>query len=611
MAPPAATAKRSRLRVTFKIYAAFAPYLRPYWRKLALACASLAGTVAMTLLEPWPLKFVFDDVLLEKRLHGGSQVLLSAVGASKPALLLVLCLGLVLIVILNNLFFYANRYLLAAVGRRVINDIRLDLFTHVQRLPLSGEARTGDVVLQLTSGIKALRDLLLGHVQKFANQALSFFSALAVMLWLDWRLTLLALVIVPPLWVVSYYFSTNIRAATRRKQAKESEMAAIVQEAVTSAAVIQAFAQEKREKKRFARESVDSLSAAMESTGWGKGFQQLVKLMSTCGLALVVYYGARQALNGRITPGDIIVFTAYVRNLYSPIQSFTGLISDYMEALVSGESILALAEWDTAVRDLPDAIKAPRFAGKVEFRNVVFGYQPNKPVIRGLSLSVEAGEMVALVGSSGTGKTTLMNLLLRFVEPWQGSILIDGQDIRQFKLKSLRKQITVLPQEPVVFRRTVRENIAFGQPKAAEEEIVEAARAAHAHHFIMNLPHGYDTVLKERGANLSGGQRQRLALARAILRDAPILVLDEPVTGLDAITEAQVYEALWALIKNRTAFVIAHRLATVKKAHAILLFEGGQVIDRGTHEDLMDRNIFYRALYDLQGRHFTAGSQES
>ena len=228
-------------------------------------------------------------------------------------------------------------------------------------------------------------------------------------------------------------------------------------------------------------------------------------------------------------------------------------------------------------------------------------------MIRGLNLTVEAGEMVALAGSSGTGKTTLMNLLLRFVDPWEGSILIDGQDIRQVKLKSLRKQISVLPQEPVLFRRTVRENIAFGRPKATAEEIVEAAKAAHAHHFILNLPEGYDTVLKERGANLSTGQRQRLALARAILRDAPIVVLDEPVTGLDAITEAQVHEALWALIQGRTAFVIAHRLATMRRAHTILLMEAGQIIERGTHPELMEKSILYRALYEMQYRHVEAG----
>lgn len=594
--------KPGRLRLVTKLYKTFGPYLKPYWLRIALATASVVGSVLMTLLEPWPLKLIFDYILLAKPAPPRIASWTSFFGGGKAELLLALCAGLVLIVSLNSVFSFFNRYLLSAIGQSVANDIRLGVFDHVQAqsVALLGRARTGDLVLRLTSDIKSLRELLVGHVQRFGSYLLSFFSTMAVMLWMDWRLTLLAMAVTPLLYVASHYFSANIKAAVKRKQSRESEVASIVQETVTSIAVVQAFTQEKSEKKRFTQESAGSLHAALESTRWGKAFNQLVRILSACGLALVVWHGARRALGGQLSPGDLIVFTAYVKELYGPIDRLSELVIEFLESLVSAERILELVETDTAIKDLPDAAPAPPFHGEVTFENVVFGYSPARPVLKNLSFTAKPGQVIALVGSSGTGKSTLVNLMLRFFDPWHGQVRIDGSDIRRFQLKSLRKQISVLPQEPVLFRRTIRENIAYGNPDATLEQIVAAAKIAQAHDFIVKLPAGYDTLLKERGENLSGGQRQRMALARAILRDAPILILDEPVTGLDAITEARVFGNLRSFLKGRTTFIIAHRLSTIQTADLILVVDGGRAVDQGTHQELLARSPRYRRLYNTQ-----------
>ncbi len=601
------SARSSRLRLIPRLYRTFFPYLKPYWPQIALGLVSVLGTVLMDLVEPWPLKLVFDRVLLDRQHPGWLTNLLAG---DKATLLLQLCVLMVAVVALNSLFAYLSRYLQAVIGQKVTNDIRVDVFEHLQKTALNsrGPSRTGDVVLRLTSDIKALRDLLVNHLNKLAGESLSLIGILAVMLWLDWRLALMALVVVPPLGMVSYYFSSRIRRAVRKKQAKESVVASMVHESMTSLVVVQAFTQEKQERDRFSKESGDSMRAALDSTRWGKGLNQLVKVFSAMGVGLVVWYGGRQVLQGHLSPGDIIVFAAYIKNLYSPIEKVSEVLVEFTEALVSGERILELMEKDVLVQDEPGAVKAPALRGDVAFDNVVFGYRPDKPVLKGLSFTARPGQTVALVGPSGAGKSTVISLLMRLRDPWQGRVLIDGQDVRRFKLKSLRKQITVLTQDPVIFRRTVYENIAYGRMSARPEEVFAAAEAAQAHGFIMRMKKGYDTVLDERGGNLSGGEKQRIALARAILRNAPIVILDEPLTGLDASTESKVYSALWKLTEDKTTFVVAHRLSTIQNADAILVLDGGRADDQGSHAELLAGSDRYRELYKLQARPYEYAS---
>ena len=586
----------------WKLYATFGPHLKPYWKWFVLAYAGLLGTVLVNLIKPWPLKLIFDYVLLDKPMPERATYVTSILGDDKPTLLIVFCVCIVLVVVLDGLFSYSHKYLVAAAGERVINDIRRWVFDHLQVLPQSfhGASRSGDLTLRLTSDINAIKKLLIGSVQTFATYLLTFVSLIATMLWMDWRLTLVAMAVVPPLYVMSFRFSRKVEVLEKTKRAKESEVASIVQETMTSMPVVQAFTQEDQERQRFAKATDESLMADLKKMRLSRTLRRAVQVVIASGTALVIWYGARRALAGEVTPGDLIVFAAYLKDLYNPIGGFSELVTDFIGAVVGSERIAAIMKADNTVKDSPQAITAPPFEGAVTFEDVTFGYKPGNPVLQNLSFTVKPGQTVALVGSSGTGKSTIVNLLLRFFDPWEGRILIDGQDLRRFKLESLRRQMSVVLQESILFRRTIGENIAYGKPHARFEEIVAAAKAAQTHSFIMKLPHGYDTLVSERGVNLSGGQRQLIALARAILRNAPILILDEPVTGLDAITESQLNATLVRLIEGRTTFVIAHRLSTIQKADVILVIDEGKVVERGTHAELLANSHLYSHLYSLQ-----------
>ncbi len=580
-------------------YRIFAPNLRKHWQRFALAYLALFAAMVMNLLKPWPLKLVFDYILLNKPMPRHIMFLTSIAGQDKLILLIILCLGIVGIYFLEGLFTFTRKYFMAGAGERAINDIRQQVYGHLQMLE-SGTGRSADFVVRLTSDIDSLKLLLTQHIQTLVNYLLTFIGISVTMVLLDWQLTLVALAVTPPLYLLSLYFSVKVAALTRKKRDKESEVASLVQETVASKGVVQAFAMEEQEKKRFAEEIAESMDASLETMKVSKGFGRMVEVIMAIGTALVVYFGVRRALEGYITPGSLIVFISYLRDLYKPVGGLSQLIIDLSSSLVCGKRIAELLETKIGVIEASDAVDAPPFRGEVVFENVTFGYDTGGPVLEDLSFKASPGETVALIGASGTGKSTIVNLLLRFYDPWKGRILIDGYDIRGYTLKSLREQISVVLQEPLLFHRTVRENILYGKTGASSEELTDAAKAAQAHDFIMRLSDGYDTFLKEAGANLSGGQRQRIALARAILKNAPIFILDEPVTGLDAETEAKLTETLDRLMKGKTSFIIAHRFSTIIKADLILMVEEGRISEQGTHEQLLARSDRYRQLYDLQ-----------
>lgn len=583
----------------FQVYRVFGHYIKNYWKWFLLAYLALFAAVVMNILKPWPLKLILDHILLGKPMPPPVAMLDAWVGHDPLDLLAILSAGIVAIFFLEGVFDFARKYFMGSAGENMTNDIRQEVFGHIQLLG-HGPERSGDLVVRLTSDIHSLKLLLTRYIQTLADYLFTFAGIAVTMFLLDWRLTLLALLVAPPLYAVSLYSSGRIEELIRRKRAKESEVASLVQETVASKDVVQAFAREEEEKERFAGEAGESLKASLGSLKLSKGFERTVRLFTAVGTALVVYYGARRVLAGQVTPGDLIVFTAYLRDLYKPVSGFSELILDFAGALVSGERVAEIIETEARVVDAPDAVEAPLFRGEVAFEGVFFGYEPDKAVLKNLSFAVRSGQRVALIGSSGTGKTTIVNLLLRFHDPWEGRILIDGEDIRRYRLKSLREQISVVLQETLLFRRSVSENIAYGKPGASMEEIVGAAKAAQAHEFIMKLPQGYETFLEERGANLSGGQRQRIALARAILKDPAIYILDEPATGLDAESEVKLGEALDRLLRGKTHFIVAHRLSTILRADLILMIEEGRVIEKGTHAELMARSSRYRRLYDLQ-----------
>lgn len=583
----------------YRLYRVFYPHLKKYRKWFALAYLALFAAALMNLLKPWPLKFIFDYILLDKPMPRRSMFLDSVAGHDKLTLLAILCSAIVAIFLIEGLLTFARKYIMGGTGERAINDIRQHVFGHLQALEYRAE-RSADLVVRLTSDMDSLKLVLTQHIQTLVTFLVTFTGISVTMLLMDWQLTLLALAVAPPLYLLSLYFSVKVAALTRKKRARESDVASLVQETVTSKEVVQAFAQEGREKQRFAEESEESLDAALEKMRVSKGFGRAVEIITAVGTALVVYFGARKALAGQITPGDLIVFISYLRDLYKPVGGFSELIVDFSGSLVCGQRVAEILETKSKIEDAPDAVDAPPFGGEVVFENVTFGYEPHTPVLQELSFSTRPGELIALIGSSGTGKSTIVNLLLRFYDVWTGHILLDGRDIRRYTLKSLREQISVVLQEPLLFHRTVRENIAYGKPEASLEEIVNAAKAAQAHDFIMRLSNGYESVLSMGGTNLSGGQRQRIALARAILKEAPIFILDEPTSGLDAETEAKLNETLNGLMKGKTSFVIAHRFSTIMKADLILMIDEGRIVEQGTHEQLLAKSESYRRLYSLQ-----------
>ena len=583
-----------------KTYRIFASHLRKYWKWFLFAYSGLVGSVIMDVVKPWPLKLILDYILLDKPMPEKIAHLSKTV--NNNTLLIGLCVAIVLVVIVQSFLSYVNKYFMAAAGNSISNDVRQRVFDHLQLLSQSfhGSNRTGDLIVRLTSDINSIKKLLIGSVQDVAKYFVTFICLIVTMLWMDWQLTLVALAVVPSLYFMSFYFSKKVEVVAKSKRAKESEVASIVQETMISMPVIQAFTREKQEKKRFAKESKASLKADLNKAKLAGTFRRSSQIIVAIGTALTVWYGARRVLAGQITPGDLIVFTAYLKNMYSPISGFSVLIVGFITSLVATMRVAEILETDCQVQDSPDAVKAPPFNGEVRFENVSFGYKPDKPVLQNVSFSVRPGQFVALVGASGAGKSTVVNLLIRFFDPWEGRILIDGQDIRGFKLKSLREQISVVLQNPLLMRKSIGENIAYGKPQATFQEIIQASKAAKIHDFIMGLPDGYDTIIEERGGNLSGGQKQRIAIARALLRDTPILILDEPVTGLDAVTESQINSTLEVLMKDKTTFVIAHKLTTVKKADLILVIQEGKVIERGTHAELLENSSVYQHACNLQ-----------
>ncbi len=581
------------------MYRVLFPRIRPYWKLFLLQYAALLCATVMNLLKPWPLKLIFDYILLDKPMPQQLMFLKSLAGNEKPAMLVLLSAGIVLIFFLEGLFTFIRKYFMASAGERTVNDVRQQVFGHLQMIE-GGTGRSADFIVRLTSDIDSLKQLITQHIQTLVNYCFTFIGIGVTMFLLDWKLTAAALAVAPPLYLISLHFSGKVARLTKRKREKESDVASLVQETVASKEVVQAFAREEQEKKRFAEETGESLEATLQAVRVSKGFGRLVDMFTAIGTAMVVYIGAQRAIAGYITPGALIVFVSYLRDLYRPVGGFSELIMDFSGSLVCGERVADLLETRISVVDAPDAVNAPSFKGEVAFEDVTFGYLPGGPVLQELSFEARAGERVALIGSSGTGKTTVVNLLLRFYDPWKGRISIDGADIRRYTLKSLREQISVVLQEPLLFRRTVRENIAYGKPEAGIEEIIAAAKAAQAHDFIMRLSGGYETFLEEGGANLSAGQRQRISLARAILKNAPILVLDEPVTGLDAETEAKLSATIDLMFKEKTVFIIAHRFTTVMGADLILMIEEGRIVEQGTHGQLLAKSDRYRELYNLQ-----------
>ncbi len=577
--------------------------LRPHSLALAGAFVAVLAETLGDVLEPWPVAIVVDNVLGGKRLPSGVGVLVHRLfGANTTALLEFALAAVVLIAIIGGIGSYVEKYLTTSVSQWVAHDLRLLLYQRIQRLSLAehGRSRAGDLVTRVTKDIDAIQDFIDSALLGMVVNVLTLIGMIVVMLIYNWRFTLIGLSVAPVLAVFVYFYSRRVKEAARAVKKKESELLSGVAEKLTSIQVVQAFAREDYEDRRFSADSRESVQAGLQARSIKAKLSPMVDVIVAVGTCIVLAYGVHLISLGQLSTGVLILFLMYLKKTYKPIKDLSKMVNTLSKAAVSYERIQEVVGIESAISDLPHARQAPPLRGLIEFDRVTFGYDSDTVILKDVSLRIDPGEKVAIVGPSGMGKSTIASLVPRFFDPISGAVKVDGHDIRDYTLKSLRDQISFVLQDSLLFRGTIWENICYGRPDADPEETIRAAELANAHDFIMSLPHGYGTMVAERGTTLSGGQRRRIAIARAMVRNTPILILDEPTTGLDAASERAVVEALERLMEGRTCLVIAHHLDTIRSADNIVVVKDTAIVEQGTHEELIALQGVYYGLYELQ-----------
>lgn len=585
--------------------------LRPHLGLLALAFLAAVGEGLANLLDPWPLKIVLDNVLRGHSTHGWLNRFIDVhFGHDNLSVLKFAVAAVFLIAVVEALCSYAEKYLTTSVGQWVMHDLRRTLYSHIQRLSLAyhDQSKTGDLVSRVTVDIDAIQSFIASGLLGALVDVLTLLGMVVVMFNINWRFTLIALSVAPPLFVIVYSYTRRIKKAAREVRKQEGRMASIIQEVLSSMHVVQAFGREDYEQRRLEEQSMESIEAALRARSLKARLTPLVEIIVAVGTCLVLWFGAKLVLDGALSVGSLIIFIFYLEKMYKPMQDLSKLTDSFSKASAGYDRIREVLETDSLIKDQRGAINAPRFKGSVEFERVFFSYKPETPVLRNINLRIEPGMVAALVGSTGAGKSTIISLIARFYEPTSGRIKIDGVNIERYKQKSLRSQISFVLQDTVLFNAPIWQNIAYGKPEARRQDLVKAAELANAREFIEKLPEGYNTMVGERGVTLSGGQRQRIAIARAIIRDTPILIMDEPSSGLDAASEKLVFEALDRLMEGRTSIVIAHRLSTIRKANVIFVVQDGTIVETGRHEDLLKLGGVYANFHHLQ---FEAAEQKS
>jgi ATP-binding cassette, subfamily B, bacterial len=578
-------------------------YALPHWRSLLVIAAATAASIGLSLVGPWPTKILVDYVLGTRAPPHALRGLLSALPgpSTKQYLLLWVTVATVLAFLAKTLIEMVQSYVGTAVRERMTYGLGADLFLHLQRLSLRFHSRrpVGDSIARVTGDPSCVPSIVLDA----AFPVLQSFVLLATMFAIMWRLqptlTLISLSVVPFIALSIRVFGLRMKQRARARRDLEGRMMSIVQDTLTAIPAVQAFARENLEYERFRRYAADTVTAAKRASFSGLMFTLFVGLSTAIGTAAVFFFGGRLVLDGRMTIGTLLVFLAYLTALYDPLNTIAYASQTVSYAFAQADRVRELLDTPIEVIDAPSSRDAD-MRGVIRYEDVCFGYEPGRPVLEDISLEARPGEVIAIVGPTGAGKTTLVNLLIRFFDPWSGRITIDGEDLRNFRCASIREQVALVLQDPFIFPYTVRENIVYGRAGASRDEIEAAASAANAAEFVRRLPSGYETVIGERGTTLSGGEKQRLSIARAFLKDAPVLILDEPTSALDAATEALVLEALERLMKGRITFVVAHRLSTIRDASRILVLSEGRVVEQGTHAELLEQNAFFAQLYRRQ-----------
>ena len=572
-------------------------YLWPYRVPFAFALAQVGLMSACELLKPWPLKIVVDNVLGDAPLPFG---LVATIG--KPAMLVVCATTLVLVQGLLAALAYWNNRTTISIGQQMVNDLRSDLYQHLQRLSLSFHAnrQVGDLLYRLTADTYAVQTLTMNGVFPVVSAAMFLGGMTIVLMRLDWMLTLVALAICPILYVAIQRMTGHITEVSVSVRELESDVYSSVQHGLSAIRVVQAFTQEEAEHRRFLAQSTASLSASRRLYLVQTAYSGVVSTLIAVGTAFVLWLGAWRVMSGTMTVGDVLVFLGYVAALYAPIAAVSQTYGSIQSAKAGIWRVFEILEAPEVVKSGPLAIDRAKLRGEIRFEAVDFSYDGTRMVLSDVNLSVPAGTSIAFVGPTGAGKTTLVSLLPRFYDPRSGRVLLDGVDLREFQVESLRRSIAMVLQPPIVFPATVRENIAYGRPGASAAEIERAADLAQLGPFLARLPAGLDTRIGEGAANISEGERQRLTIARALLRDAPILILDEPTASVDAETEALLVAGLKTLMKGRTIFIIAHRLSTVRDADQIAVLRDGRIIEHGSYAALVEQGGFFDKLVRLQ-----------
>ncbi len=573
--------------------------LRPHIGALTLGLLAVIGESAANLLEPWPLKIVLDNVFHSKKASGWLEHFVHSVaGDDKLVILKFACLAVLGIATLDAVCSYAEKYLTTSVGQWVTHDLRRALYSHLQRLSLAyhDQKRTGDLISTVTSDIDSIQSFITSGLLGVLINLITLLGMIGVMLYMNWRFTLIALSVAPFLFAVVYTFTRRIKKAAREVRKKESDIVSIIEEVLGSIRVVKAFSREDYEVKRLDEESLEGVEIALRARSLKAKLAPIVQIIVAVGTCLVLWFGGRM----EVTSGTLVVFIMYLGKMYKPMQELSKMTDSYSKALVGYERIQEVLETDKEVKDLPKAKPAPRLRGKIEFDRVSFSYSPESPILEDVSFTIEPGQVAAFVGPTGAGKTTIISLIPRFYDPVSGTVKIDGVDVRNFRQQSLRQQISFVLQETALFHGPIWQNIAYGKPEARRGEIVRSAELANATEFIERMPDGFNTVVGERGMTLSGGQRQRIAIARALIRNTPILILDEPTSGLDASSEKLVVEALERLMHGKTVITIAHRLSTIRAADVIFVIKDGHIVEQGTHDQLVGSGGLYAELERLQ-----------
>jgi ATP-binding cassette subfamily B protein/subfamily B ATP-binding cassette protein MsbA len=572
------------------IYRRVFAYYRPFSGQTALGLLLSLAAIGLSLLKPWPFKIIVDDVLQRNP---------QARFGNSPDLIPLLCLALVAIQLLWGLLNLASNYLFVKVGLQALLKLRTDLYAYLQSLSLKyhDARRSSDSSFRVAYDSQSIQTIYNKGFTNIFGSVITLIGTFCVMIRIDWQLTLLSLGIVPAIVGAIYFFAHRIRRDSTSIQEQESALLAQAQEGLSSVRMVHAFGREEWEVRQFHLQAQQSLHANLRLTLTNVNSALVISTLMVVGTAAMYYLGTLHVLAGTLTLGSLLVFSAYLLMLYQPLESLTYTAWAMEGATAGARRCFEVLDRADDVVDAPDAIEISETSGALGFENVSFSYAANQPVLHGIDLSIAPNQIVAVVGGTGAGKSTLLSLVPRFYDPTAGSVTLDGRDLRAITKKSLRAQIAIVLQDTVLFSTTARENIAYGRPDATEEEIREAARRAQADEFISRMPAGYDSPVGERGGHLSVGQRQRIGIARAFLKDAPILLLDEPTSALDPTTEAAIMETIKELMQGRTTLIVTHRLATIHRVDRIVVLEHGRIVEQGTGADLVAKGGVYAKLY--------------